>query len=186
VYDAEMAGLSMGAKLALRYTTNHPQITQIIFYVDNSAAAGAIFDPKPSPGQFYAAKFHRKMTKFLDKDITHSIEIAWCPSHCNIKGNGRADELAKEATQLAWNTPIGTSRAFALRRAKATTQSAWIREWQKNSPQRKIRNCQQNTTIPKPHQSLHRTTKPTRSIWPPNPMPHWPCIHGRIQEAVLP
>ncbi|KIJ97952.1 hypothetical protein K443DRAFT_681151 [Laccaria amethystina LaAM-08-1] len=43
----------------------------------------------------------------------------------------RADELAKEATQLAWSAPISTSRAFALRRAKASTQSAWIRDWQK-------------------------------------------------------
>jgi len=131
VYDAEMAGLMMGAKLALKYTTNHPEITQITFYVDNSAAARAIFDPKPSPGQLYAPKFHGKMTKFLNADIAHSIEIAWCPSHCNIKGNDRADELAKEATQLAWSAPIGTSRAFALRQAKATTQTAWIRDWQK-------------------------------------------------------
>ena len=71
------------------------------------------------------------MTKFLDDDPTRSIEVAWCPSHCNIPGNDRADELAKEATQLAWSAPIGTSRAFALRRAKATTQAAWIRDWQK-------------------------------------------------------
>jgi hypothetical protein len=71
------------------------------------------------------------MTKFLDDDPTHSIEIAWCPSHCNIKGNDRADELAKEATQLAWNAPIITSRAFALRRAKASTQATWVRDWQK-------------------------------------------------------
>jgi hypothetical protein len=32
---------------------------------------------------------------------------------------------------MAWNAPIGTSRAFALRRAKAATQSAWTREWQR-------------------------------------------------------
>ena len=115
VYDTEMAGLMMGVKLALRYTRDHPEITQIVFYVDNSAVARAIFDPKPCPGQLYAAKFHHRMTKFLNTDKTHAIEVAWCPSHCNIKGNDRADELAKEATQLAWNAPIGTSRAFALR-----------------------------------------------------------------------
>ena len=102
-----------------------PEITSVHFFVDNSAAAGAIFDPKPQPGQLYAAKFHRKMAKFLDTDPTHTAEIEWCPSHCNIKGNDRADEIAKEATQLAWNAPISTSRAYALRRAKASTQSAW-------------------------------------------------------------
>lgn len=89
--------------MATKYIANHPGITKIHYFVDNSAAAGAIFDPKPQPGQLYAAKFHRRMTKFLDGGHTHTIEIAWCPSHCNIKGNDRADELAKEATQLAWN-----------------------------------------------------------------------------------
>jgi len=131
VYDAEMAGLMMGAKLASRYTRDHPEITQIIFYVDNSAAARAIFDPKPCPGQPYAAKFHHRMTKFLGADKTHTIEVTWCLSHCNRKGNDRADELTKEATQLAWNAPIGTSRAFALCRAKATTQTAWAHKWQR-------------------------------------------------------
>ena len=79
----------------------------------------------------YAAKFHRRMVKFLDDMATRTVEISWCPSHCKIKGNDRADELAKEATQMAWNAPIGTSRAYALRRAKATTQTAWAQDWQK-------------------------------------------------------
>lgn len=131
VYDAEMAGLKMGASLAVKYIANHPEISTIHYFVDNSAAAEAIFDPKPRPGQLYAAKFHRKMARFLDNDPRHTIEIAWCPSHCNIKGNDRADELAKEATQMAWGAPISTSRAFALRRAKASTQSAWTRDWQR-------------------------------------------------------
>jgi len=131
VYDAEMAGLMLGAKLASSFTTSHPEITQLHYFIDNAVAAEAIFDPKPQPGQLYAAKFHQKMAKFLDNDATRTIKISWCPSHCKIRGNDRADELAKEATQLAWSPPIGTSRAFALRRAKATTQTAWAREWQR-------------------------------------------------------
>jgi len=71
------------------------------------------------------------MTKFLDDNLTYTIEIAWCLSHCNIKGNDRADELAKEATQLVWNASISTSRAFALWQAKASTQSAWVQDWHK-------------------------------------------------------
>jgi hypothetical protein len=109
---------------------SHPEITQLYYFVDNSAAAGAIFDPKPQPGQLYTAKFHWKMAKFLNNNATHTIEITWCPSHRKIQGNNRADKLAKEATQLAWSSPIGTSRVFALRRAKAI-QIAWAREWQR-------------------------------------------------------
>lgn len=132
VYDAEMAGLKMGASKAAKFITNHPEVKNIHFFVDNAAAAEAIFDPKPQPGQLYAARFHQRMAQFLDDDPTHTITIAWCPSHCKIAGNDRADELAKEATQLAWNAPISTSRAFALRRAKASTQTAWARSWQKS------------------------------------------------------
>ena len=49
VYDAEMAGLMMGAKLAASFTTRRPEITKIVFFVDNSTAAGAVFDSKPNP-----------------------------------------------------------------------------------------------------------------------------------------
>jgi len=94
-------------------------------------ATGAIFDPKPQLGQLYAAKFHWRMAKFLDNNATCMIEINWCPSHCKIQGNDRADKLAKEVTQMEWNTPIGTSRAFSIQQAKATTQAAWAHKWQK-------------------------------------------------------
>lgn len=58
VYNTEMAGLKMGASRATKYITNHPEITSIHYFIDKSAAAGAIFDLKPQPGQLYAAKFH--------------------------------------------------------------------------------------------------------------------------------
>jgi len=131
VYNGEMAGLALGTKMASNFDQNHPDITQIYYFVDNSAAVGVIFDPKPQPGQLYAAKFHWRMVKFLDDNATHTIEINWCCSHCKIQGNDRADEPAKEATQMAWNTPIGTPRAYALHRAKATTHAAWAQDWKK-------------------------------------------------------
>jgi len=81
VYDAEMAGLMLGAKLAANFIMNHPEITNRYYFVDNSAAAGAIFNPKPQLGQLYAAKFHQRMAKFLDNNTTCTIEINWCPSH---------------------------------------------------------------------------------------------------------
>ena len=131
VYDAELVGLMMGARLATKFATTHLEITKIFYFVDNTLAAGAIFNPKPQPGQYYAAKFHCRMAKFLDDNTNCTVEIVWCPSHCNIRGNNSADELAKEVTQLAWGTPIGTSRAFALKQAKATTQAAWAHDWQR-------------------------------------------------------
>ncbi|KAF5311071.1 hypothetical protein D9619_007654 [Psilocybe cf. subviscida] len=56
-------------------------------------------------------------------------------SHCGVAGNERADELAKQATRLAWSSPISTSRTNALRRAALTTQREWTREWKRSEKQ---------------------------------------------------
>ena len=37
---------------------------------------------------------------FLDENRRANIEISWVPGHMGIEGNDRADELAKEATEL--------------------------------------------------------------------------------------
>jgi len=107
-------------------------------------------------GQLYAAKFHWRKSKFPDNEPTKSIKIVWCPSHCNIKGNNKADKLAKEATQLAWNVPISTSRAFSLCQAKASAQTAWVFDWQK-SPH-KGRFMISNRIPPSPNPTKHFVT----------------------------
>ncbi|KAF8958420.1 hypothetical protein BDZ97DRAFT_1668619, partial [Flammula alnicola] len=93
----------------------------------------SIFDPKPQPGQIYVSIFYTKLRTFLDNDPGHKLSVSWCPSHSDIKGNERADELAKEATTLEWSAPIGTTRANAIRRAKMSTQKAWVNRW-KSTP----------------------------------------------------
>lgn len=69
------------------------------------------------------------MVAFLDEDTERKIEIAWCPSHCGIGGNERADRLAKQATELAFSAPIWKSRAHMRRRAKEIMQEDWQQEW---------------------------------------------------------
>ncbi|KDR86177.1 hypothetical protein GALMADRAFT_53118, partial [Galerina marginata CBS 339.88] len=123
----------MGAKIAVRFARTHPEINNIHFFADNSSAVQHIFDPKPQPGQLYASIFHNKLRRFLDDDPAHKLAVCWCPGHTDIKGNERADELAKEANDLAWTAPTGTTRANALRRAKLSTQKAWVKRW-KNTP----------------------------------------------------
>jgi hypothetical protein len=58
-----------------------------------------------------------------------SISIAWCPSHCDIPGNERADALAKEATSLGCQIPFTTSRSNARRRSKIATTKLWQNDW---------------------------------------------------------
>ncbi|CAK5262296.1 unnamed protein product, partial [Mycena citricolor] len=86
-----------------------------------------IFDPKPRAAQLYAYQFHKIICDYLDDDQTRTVEVGWSLGHCNIEGNERADELAKEGTPLASTTHI--TRSHALRRSKERIQSTWRREW---------------------------------------------------------
>ncbi|KAJ3536486.1 hypothetical protein NMY22_g6022 [Coprinellus aureogranulatus] len=87
----------------------------------------SIFNPRPTAGQSFAHSFYQLASKFLDADNNHRISIRWCPSHCGIRGNERADRLAKQATSLPSSST--TTRANAIRRAKLAAQKEWTKEW---------------------------------------------------------
>ncbi|KAF8159351.1 hypothetical protein B0H34DRAFT_633411, partial [Crassisporium funariophilum] len=133
VYDAEMAALALGAAKAAEFVHDNPNISHIAFFTDNSSATKAIVDPKPQAAQFFAHKFHQAIRPILNSHVLLSISISWCPSHCDIPGNDRADHLAKEATALECQIPFPTTRTNALRRSKQSTLKIWQQEW-KNTP----------------------------------------------------
>jgi ribonuclease HI len=127
VYDGEMAGLWLGARAAMDYASKNPMITHVHFFADNSAAINTIFDPQLRPCQLYAESFTRRMTEFLDGNIERTVEVAWVPGHCSVKGNDRADVLAKRGVELG--TRMQGTRSNAMRRAKEKTLSKWTAEW---------------------------------------------------------
>lgn len=102
---------------ALAFVGAHPVIRHLHFYADNTAALGAIFDPKAKAGQAHAKRFRRYVEKFLDQDPQNTIDIDWSPGHQDIEGNERADELAKEAAET-WCADERTSLTHAKRAAK--------------------------------------------------------------------
>jgi len=65
------------------------------------------------------------------ESLNKIVVLSWCPSHCGIKGNERSDELAKQATNLARDSPIRVTRTNALCRNKAALVKLWKREWRK-------------------------------------------------------
>ena len=111
---------------------DNPVIKHLHFFADNSSAVRAIFNPSNKSGQHYTYRFHKKLCDFLDQNPNNRLSISWCPSHTNIKGNEKADKLAKEATTLARDGPISTSRSNALRRAKLVTTRTWRKQWEKS------------------------------------------------------
>jgi ribonuclease HI len=127
VYDGELAGLYLGACKAIRIAEEDNDIDHLHFFADNTAAISTICDPKPRPGQLYAHQFHKKICDFLDVDDRRTVEIAWSPGHCDIDGNERADELAKQGVEKA--TEMGGTRSHALKKSKEKILKAWMKEW---------------------------------------------------------
>jgi ribonuclease HI len=124
-----MAGLMMAAIAACKLAKRKNNANHIFLFADNSAAVSAIFDPKPGPGQIYAIRTHHHLTRFLDSHPNNQVTIAWYPGHKNIRGNERADKLAKEARNRAWESPVPHTLSRARRRAKAATTNTWRKEW---------------------------------------------------------
>ena len=133
MFDAEMAALAVGIEIADEFMLRSPNIAHIAFFSDNSAATTAILDPKPKTAQLSAIKFHNIARPLLTANEHLKISISWCPSHCGIAGNDRADQLAKEATELERQIPFSVSHSNARRRAKTAILKLWQIEW-KNSP----------------------------------------------------
>jgi hypothetical protein len=126
-----MAALAVSASKAANLHNDFPNISNIYIFADNAAAILAITDPKPGPAQFFAFKFHHTIKPLLDGDPNLTITVVWCPSHCDIRGNDRADELAKAATSLECQIPFSVTRANARRREKRSSLPLWLQDWRK-------------------------------------------------------
>ena len=133
VFDAEMAALAKAASIASNLVPDFPNTNRIFIFSDSAAAVRAITDPKPGPAQYFTLSFHNLIRPLLTTHPNLSITVAWCPSHCGIPGNERADTLAKEATTLGCQIPFSTTRSNAKRRSKSTVVKMWQKDW-KNTP----------------------------------------------------
>lgn len=133
VFNAEMAALMLAALKITDIANDFPNISNINIFTDNAASTTAITDPKPNSAQYFTVKFHQTLRPLLEARPDLSITISWCPSHCDIPGNERADELAKEATKLERQIPYSTSWSNAKRRSKRACLKQWQKEWE-NTP----------------------------------------------------
>ena len=78
-------------------------------------------------------------TTFLDENRRATIEVSWVPGHMGIKGNDRADTIAKEATELEPAT-----MAKLLRQLRERMKTEWISEQTTN---RSIRHSRPHATL---------------------------------------
>lgn len=129
VFDAEMAALSLAASKASDFHRDFLNITHITIFSDSAASIKAITDPQPSSAQYYMLSFHNYIRPLLTNNANLSIAVSWCPSHCDILGNERADELAKEATSLESQASFSTTQSNTKRRSKRAALLLWQQEW---------------------------------------------------------
>jgi len=112
VYDAELTGILIGLHHVQSEAEKHPLINHIIIYSDNTSALTTICDLQPRKGQILAYDFYCNAIRWLEQSDTHQLILAWCPSHLNIHGNKRANELAKLATDLPGEIDTITSHVL--------------------------------------------------------------------------
>ena len=128
-YDGELAGMVLSAKAATNLAWDNPGTTHLHFYTDNSSVVDALSNPKAAAGQLLIHNFTTTIHKFLDDDPRHSVDISWIPSHMEIEGNEKADELAKVGTTLASHMPFVGTTAHARQTAKERLLKDWTRQW---------------------------------------------------------
>ncbi|KAL4256815.1 hypothetical protein AB1N83_011417 [Pleurotus pulmonarius] len=110
--------------LTARY---RPQVQRVRLFADNTSAIMAAYDTSPHPSQDASIIFRKNIDELLSTRRDIAINVAWSPGHSGIRGNERADQLAKQAAaQMPF---IGTTISWAKAHAKAVAIERWIREW---------------------------------------------------------
>ena len=131
-YDAKMLELLRGLETAIGFQQEMPganrRRTRIILFADKTASVTAITKETPRSSQETSQKFAETATTFLGEKRQATIEVSWVPGHMGIEGNDRADELAKEATDL--KPAIETTTIAKLhRQLRERLKTEWISEW---------------------------------------------------------
>jgi len=132
VYDAKLHAIQEAVICLLN--TNAPRATAIIC-VDNRAALETLQFNKHN--NEYA---RRALEVISDLSLLGwEISTTWCPSHCNIKGNKRADTLAKKGATLAIPCHFAlTTKTWLLAQSRAELLRQWTTELPLSKPSFKI------------------------------------------------
>ena len=87
----------------------------------------AITEEKLGPSQHLSQGFVEEAMSFLDENRRANIKVSWVPGHMGIEENDRANELAKEATELEPATET-TTIAKLHQQLRAELKTEWARK----------------------------------------------------------
>lgn len=119
VYNGELEGITTALELAIKRDYSSKDIR---VYVDNQAALLRLRVPANTPGQQWQKRAINAASTLRDRGNMVSLE--WVPGHVNVRGNERADKLAKQATDLLPESN-GVSYGYYGIKAKAILYTEW-------------------------------------------------------------
>jgi len=126
VYDVEMLALLSGLETAIEFqlAAGREQKTVKSHTIRQQHIFGC-FNNKRETG---IAEVCGNRNKLLDENRRASIEVPWVPRYMDIAGSDRADEIAKEETELESATET-TAMAKLHRQLRDNVKVEWVTEW---------------------------------------------------------
>jgi ribonuclease HI len=159
VFEGEL----LGTILALDIIHEKRRTTNATILLDNQAAIQALWQRRPSPGQYLVREFYAQINRLLEHNSCLSIKVGWVPGHKGNIGNELADKHAKTAalgdyapphhrsSLLEHPLPASSSALKAMACAHMTEE--WNQEWTM-SPRGHCFAATIDKNPPRPH--LHR------------------------------
>ena len=97
----------------------------MIIFSDAKSVLQALNSERSSPDVIQ--KLSSAMDHFM-KEFNQEITLQWIPSHCEINGNERADNLAKKgASKLQPDKPISQTTCKEI--IRSNTKIEWVNNW---------------------------------------------------------
>jgi ribonuclease HI len=134
VFDAELHAVQEAVSTLLTTTLPH---SPVFICIDNQAAIDTLHFNK------HNHEYARRTLEIIGKLqlLGWQISTVWCPSHCGIRGNERADTLAKLGASSTTACPFAlTTKTWLLTQARAEFLQRWKTELPLSRPSFKFPN----------------------------------------------
>lgn len=134
---------AIGAIMAMQLLSDSPDIIgkKVSLYIDNQSILSSLKSTKATSGQHLMRHLN-----LLANDLVCKLELRWISSHSKVKGNEKADELAKEAANgssserirlpYILRSPLPVSASATKQAFQGKLNKKWEVEWENSDRSR--------------------------------------------------